>query len=131
TKGRHFTYAAKQSGDSLAFTALLQPVSSAKSTPALTTRVTGNTIEITGEGWTDYLDRSEKISDLRFTLPSDKTPARITARLAVIRTTSAGIVSFIALDAATVELPGYSVVFEIARNLSGQRNPDGTWTISR
>jgi hypothetical protein len=131
TKGRHFTYAAKQTGASVVFTALLQPVAAAKTTPALTSRVTGNTIEITGEGWTDYVARSEKSTGLQFTLPSDKTPARITARLAVIRNTDAGIVSFIALDAASVELPGYSVVFETARNLAGQRNADGTWTISR
>ncbi len=130
-RDRHFTYAAKQSGDRVTFTALLQPVSAASTTPALTTRVTGNSIELTGQGWTDYLARSEKSTELRFTLPSEKTSARIIARLAVIRTTSAGIVSFIALDAASVELPGYSVVFETARNLSGQRNTDGTWTITR
>jgi hypothetical protein len=129
TQGRHFTYAAKQTGDTVTFTALLQPVSAAQTTPALTSRVTGNIIEITGQGWTDYLARADKTTALHFALPSDTPPARITARLAVIRTTSTGIVSFIALDAASIELPGLSRLFETGRNLAGQRSADGTWTI--
>ncbi|MEZ0217313.1 MAG: hypothetical protein ACAH89_09270, partial [Rariglobus sp.] len=110
---------------------LLQPVPAAKTTPALTTRINEGQIEIIGEGWTDHIARSEKSTAHIFSVPSEKAPVRITARLASIRTTSAGIVSFLALDAASVELPGYSVVFETARNLAGQRNLDGTWTITR
>ncbi|TSJ79753.1 DUF4962 domain-containing protein [Rariglobus hedericola] len=131
TQGRHFTYAAKQSGEALGFTALFQPVPAAKTTSALTTRVTGNHIEIFGEGWTDHLARSEKTSELRFSLTSDQTTAHISARLAIIRTTSAGIVSFIALDAASINLPGLSRTFGAPKNLTGQRNADGTWTISQ
>jgi hypothetical protein len=131
TKGRHFTCSAAQSGTAVSVTALLQPVPAGKTAPALKARIVDGLLEITGATWTDRLAKSEKIAALRFTLPGRNPPVRITARLAGVRTTSAGIESFLALDATEVELPGLSHHAETPQNLAGKRNPDGTWTLTR
>ncbi|MFA6286510.1 MAG: heparinase II/III family protein [Opitutaceae bacterium] len=132
TKGRHITRSAAQSGATAGFVALLQPVPGAKTTPPLKTNVLDSThLEITGEGWTDYLAKADKTTDLQFSLPSDKTAARVTARLSILRQTTDGVVSScLALDATAIGLRGFSYHSEIPCDLAVEKTPDGGWTVT-
>ena len=131
-KGAQFTYSAGQSGKDVGFIALLQPVPGEKPSLALKTNVLNAThLEIAGEGWTDYLARSDKTAELRFSLSSDKTTARVTAGLAVIRTTTDGAVSScLALDATAIELPCFSYHSGTPCDLAVEKTPDGGWTVT-
>lgn len=132
----HFTRSAAQSGTTADFVALLQPLPAAKKTTPLTTLVKfsheGGRLKITGDGWTDHLARSATTPlELTFSVPEHKKESRLTARLAIVRTTATTTDSFLALDATAIDLPGLSRTFATPQDLSGHRNPDGTWTLSR
>ncbi len=132
----HFTYAVGATGGKIEFVAMLQPVAGTKSTPALKTRVetspAGNLrLEIAGEDWTDYVAKSGKPVESIFSLQkSDNNDARLTARVAALRTSGDNIVSVLALDATSVVIPGLDYHATDPCDLAIEATPDRGWNVT-
>lgn len=131
-----FTYAAKVSGAAARFAVLLQPVISGSAAPLLKTRTETPTdgalrIEVSTPAWTDQLAHSAARQDITFsTSPENGAETKFTAHLAGIRTTPEGITSFLALDATSVEVPGFTFRSEQSCDLAARKNADGKWEVT-
>jgi hypothetical protein len=132
----HFTYAVGETGGKIEFVALLQPVAGTKSTLALKTRVETSPagslrLEITGEGWTDHMAKSGKPVETIFPLQkSDGKDARMTARVAAIRTEGDKVLSILALDATSVLIPGLDFRAGDPCDLAIEEASDGGWNVT-
>jgi len=134
-KEAHFTYEISQSGQKIEFVALLQPVPGSKQTPPLKPRVESaapeiNRMEIAGAGWTDHVVQSDKPTELRFPLSEPNNEARLTARVAAIRTAGDKAVSVLALDATSVQFSGIEYHAANPCDLAIEAAPDGGWNVT-
>lgn len=126
-----FTYAAKSEGTSVRFAALLQPVASGEKAPTLQTKVeiegtAGGMIQVQSPEWTDVVRYAESPHEVMLGAPGSK----LSARISVVRTVGEKVVSFLALGASEVKLPGISFGSAGTRDLAGTLGADGRWVLT-
>lgn len=127
----HFTWTARQSNVRDAeFLVLLQPFTSASRTAPLQTRIEGDLLQITGQGWTDHIAWTAESASRASTF-AGKIDCSVMAHFASLRTDSTGgIQAFWVIDATVVQFPGFSFRSEIPCDLAAQKNTDGTWHVT-
>lgn len=139
-KNRHFSYATKQTGEDLTLVTLLQPIFKSVNQTPLIVRMQhatpeSNRLTIAGEGWTDHIAWSREARKLHWPIDvggeisSTLADAKIHAKLAVIRTDGETILSFLAIDATVIELPGLKIQSDLPFDLAAELDPDGVWKI--
>jgi hypothetical protein len=132
-----FTYSATASGEVVRFAVLLQPTKSGSAAPPLRTkanRMEDGTlyVTITSPDWTDHLLIAESRGSL--SLPAGDPSGRngtYAASLAAVRMKQGLLASFLALDATSVEVPGFTFHSEESCDLAANRLPDGSWKVTR
>lgn len=126
-----FTYAAKSEGTSVDFAVLLQPIASGEKVSALQTQVedpgtVGGAIRILSPEWTDSIRYAAQPQEVAL----GATGAKLRAKVSVVRTVGEKVVSFLALGASALDLPGVNSGAGGTRDFAGILGGDGRWVLT-
>ncbi len=128
-KSNIHTYALKQSGEKMSFTALLQPGFSLEAGPGLQTACEKSAagvehVTIRGAEWADEIFHGETVAALK-----TKTGASAQAKTLAVRAEKEKATSLLATGASRVELDGVAIQPEAPAVIGLQRMPDGSWIV--